>query len=74
MLHDIGRLAMFYADAPGLDQVVARHLSGEGPLEKLELEALGYDHAAVGGGLAERWGLPEDITELEQGGVQLIWS
>ena len=63
VLHDIGRLAMFHADPSGLDQAVAKHLAGEGTLEEIELEVLGYSHGQVGGRLAGRWGLPEDVTE-----------
>jgi putative nucleotidyltransferase with HDIG domain len=63
VLHDIGRLAMFHADPSGLDQAVAQHLKREEALEDVELAVLGYDHSAVGGRLAARWGLPEDVSE-----------
>lgn len=63
VLHDIGRLAMFHADPSALDQAVAKHIAGEGGLEEIELSVLGYRHSEVGGRLAARWGLPEDVTE-----------
>ncbi len=58
LLHDIGRLALFYADPAGVDQAVARALAEDVPLDALEAEALGAAHDDVGGRLAARWGLP----------------
>ncbi len=63
ILHNMGRLAMFYADPAGLDQVVAEMLRSGRPLEDVEREMLGYDHAEVGGALARRWRLPADIAD-----------
>ncbi|MGB4861542.1 MAG: HDOD domain-containing protein [Tepidiformaceae bacterium] len=63
ILHNMGRLAMFYADATALDQAIAACLSRDQSLEELESELLGYDHAEVGGLLAERWKLPADIQD-----------
>ena len=63
ILHNMGRLAMFYADATALDQAIAQCLAREQSLESLEAELLGYDHAEVGGLLAKRWNLPADIQE-----------
>jgi len=63
ILHNMGRLAMFYADATALDQAIAACLARGESLEALEEELLGYDHAAVGGLLAKRWKLPEEIQD-----------
>jgi len=63
ILHNMGRLAMFYADATALDQAIAACLARGETLEALEGELLGYDHAEVGGLLAKRWNLPADIQE-----------
>lgn len=63
ILHNMGRLAMYYADAAGLDQAIAQALARELPLDDLEQELLGYDHAETGGMLAKRWKLPTDIQE-----------
>ena len=63
ILHNMGRLAMFYADPAGLDQVVAEMIRSERSLEDVEREMLGYDHAEVGGTLARRWRLPADIAD-----------
>ena len=63
ILHNMGRLAMFYADPAGVDQAVARAIGDDRSLEDVEHEMLGYDHAEVGGLLAEKWKLPAEIRE-----------
>ena len=63
ILHDIGRLAMFYAQPAGLDQAVARVVAGDGTPEAIELEQLHYDHAELGAKLAGRWRLPATMSE-----------
>ncbi|MEO8539320.1 MAG: HDOD domain-containing protein [bacterium] len=63
ILHNMGRLAMFYADATALDQAIAQAMSRSVSLEEVEVELLGADHAEVGGLLAKRWNLPTEIQE-----------
>ncbi|MGE5595318.1 MAG: HDOD domain-containing protein, partial [Hyphomicrobiales bacterium] len=63
ILHDMGRLAMFYADPAGVDQAVAAAIARGEPFDALEHELLGYRHTEVGWLLAERWGLPADIRD-----------
>jgi putative nucleotidyltransferase with HDIG domain len=63
ILHNMGRLAMFYADPAGLDQAVADAIARDVPLEVSELETLGFDHTATGELLAAKWKLPEAIRE-----------
>ena len=63
ILHNMGRLAMFYADPAALDQAVAEAIVRGVSIEETEAEILGYDHAEVGGRLAARWKLPEAIRE-----------
>jgi len=67
VIHNIGRLAIFNADPAGLDQAVVRAITEDVPLETIEHEALGYDHAEIGGLLAAKWGLPEEIQEAIAG-------
>ncbi|HEB69789.1 MAG TPA: HDOD domain-containing protein [Desulfobulbus sp.] len=44
-------------------EVLARwHADDESQLTDMELEVFGYDHAAIGGLMAEAWGLPEYIV------------
>lgn len=63
ILHNMGRLAMYYADPAGLDQAVAEAMRTDRTLEDVEAELLGCDHSAVGGLLATRWQLPKAIAE-----------
>jgi len=63
ILHNMGRLAMFYADPAALDQAVAEAIARSVPIEQTERDLLGYDHAEVGGQLAAKWRLPEPIRE-----------
>ncbi len=62
VLHNIGRMAMFHADPAGLDQAIAEAIRSERSIEEVERELLGYDHAELGGLLAEQWNLPADIA------------
>jgi len=66
ILHNMGRLAMFYADPAGVDQAVAEAIVQDVPLEAVERGLLGYDHAEIGGLLAEKWKLPLAIQEAIQ--------
>jgi putative nucleotidyltransferase with HDIG domain len=63
ILHNMGRLAMFYFDAAGLDQAVAEAMRQDIPLEEAEADLLGYDHCEVGALLAEKWHLPVDVAD-----------
>ena len=63
ILHNMGRLAMFYADPAGVDQAVALAIGQDRALDEVERELLGYDHAELGGLLAEKWKLPLEIRE-----------
>ena len=63
ILHNMGRLAMYYADPAGLDQAIVEAMARGVLLEDVESELLGADHAEVGGILARRWKLPADIQD-----------
>lgn len=67
ILHNMGRLAMFYADPAALDQAVAQAMAADSALEPVEERLIGYDHAAVGGILAEKWNLPPDVIDAIRG-------
>lgn len=63
ILHDMGRLAMFHADPAAVDQAVVDCMRYDQPLHEVERDTLGYDHAEVGGLLAERWNLPPEVRD-----------
>jgi HD-like signal output (HDOD) protein len=61
LLQDIGRLALL-AVVPDLYQPLAgRAADDHGALIAVEHQALGCDHAEVGGWLIERWNLPQPL-------------
>lgn len=62
LLHDIGQLLIFATDPYGYAEIFSLREEGGG-LAALEDEHLGLNHAQVGGELARRWNLPEDISE-----------
>ena len=63
ILHNMGRLAMFYFDAAGLDQAVAEAMRRDVRLDVVEQELLGLNHCEIGGMLAEKWHLPAGIGD-----------
>lgn len=63
ILHNMGRLAVYYADPAALDQAVAAAMASGRPLEAVEAEMLGYDHTEVGARLAQKWHLPDEMRE-----------
>lgn len=63
ILHNMGRLAVFYADPAGLDQAVATAIATGASIESIEMEQMGYDHTEIGGRLAVRWKLPEAVRD-----------
>jgi len=73
VLHNIGRLAMFHADPAGVDQAIAEAMADDKPIEDVERERLGYDHAELGGRLAKRWKLPTEVSEaISQHHAQML--
>jgi HD-like signal output (HDOD) protein len=65
LLHDIGRIAFMLADPRSFEALQARIDAGEGAGTTLERECYEFDHAQVGGILAEDWGLvPEQCDAI----------
>lgn len=63
ILHNMGRLAMFYADPAGIDQAVAEVIRSGRSLEHVEWELLGYNHGELGALLGAKWKLPANSRE-----------
>jgi putative nucleotidyltransferase with HDIG domain len=63
LLHDVGKLLLGVA-FPGYPEVT--HAGASTPEDKLKAEraTLGLDHAAVGGVLVRRWGLPDRLADV----------
>ncbi|MDK3158696.1 HDOD domain-containing protein [Kamptonema cortianum] len=62
IMHDIGMLVMEKFLPSQFEEAINRSNGLRVPLHKCERDILGYDHASVGGLLAERWGLNEMFT------------
>ena len=65
LLHDIGELVIFNRRPDAARQALLTVLDSgdELPVFLAEREALGFDHAAVGGELARQWNLPPLLEE-----------
>jgi HD-like signal output (HDOD) protein len=63
LLHDIGRLFLFANFTRAYDQMIARSLLLETPVELVEWNLLGIGHAEIGQQMAEYWRLPDHLYE-----------
>lgn len=65
LLHDIGQLVLYHFLPDLSRQTLEACLDGPNELESQEAERdiFGFDHAEVGGELAQRWSLPTNIQE-----------
>lgn len=62
LLHDVGKLLMCRRVPELARHALARATYEQLPLPEAEQEALGFDHAEVGGLLLEAWRLPEALV------------
>ncbi len=63
LLHDIGRFTFELAEPELAGQLLSTARTRALPLEKVENELLGFDHAAIGGALLAQWNLPAVLCE-----------
>jgi len=63
LLHDIGKLILDTYLKENYQEVLKLVEEGEVTFLEAEEEILGFNHAAVGARLAERWGFPPSLTE-----------
>lgn len=63
ILHDIGKLMLFLHDTAAARGVYASGLRGS-PLLEEERNALGFDHASLGGVMLRKWDIPEELARL----------
>ena len=62
LLHDVGKAVLAQFRPKQFDEAIRKARDENRPLRDTELEVLGYDHAAVGGALLERWNLPASLV------------
>jgi len=63
LLHDLGGFVIEQADPNLAAANLATAMAQGKPLEQVEHNALGFDHATLGGALIERWKLPLSLSE-----------
>ncbi len=63
LLHDVGKVILHTHLAKHTDAVAAMVEAGEMTFCEVERELLGFDHAEVGGRVAEKWNLPPSLVE-----------
>lgn len=63
LLHDLGQLVLFSQEPDAAHRAFLRSLSDPDALTPQDAERaeLGFDHAELGGALAEHWGLPDSL-------------
>jgi putative nucleotidyltransferase with HDIG domain len=63
LLHDIGKLILYFAEPEWSQQVLLDASENDGMLFRAEQRKFGYTHADVGGALMEAWNLPDTLIE-----------
>lgn len=63
LLHDIGRLVMYLQIPEMVSRAIELSSDQRIPLYRVEQQQIGFDHAAVGKALLERWKLPASLQE-----------
>ncbi len=63
LLHDLGLFTFEIAEPVLVSELLATAKARGEPLERVEAGRLGFDHAAIGGALLQRWNLPTSLSE-----------
>jgi len=63
LLHDIGKVVLLDNLTRDYLEVIQKSSKSGKPLHVVEDEQLGFDHAAIGARVAERWGLPDVLVQ-----------
>lgn len=64
LIHDVGKLAMAYANLPALVEVENRAGEGSQSWQALEREEIGYDSQTVSKMLLQHWGFPSSLVAV----------
>ena len=63
LLHDMGRLVLAVAEPDLVAAVIARAGDGRIAMDAAERLELGFDHAALGGRICDKWRMPDALIE-----------
>lgn len=64
LLHDVGRLVLFLTVPDAMRTAIQHSHEARLPLQEVEREVLGFDHAQVGSALMASWNFPSVFTEV----------
>lgn len=64
LLHDIGKLILYFKEPEISQQVLIRASETDGVLYKAEQEIIGFTHADVGGALMRNWEMADSLIEV----------
>ena len=64
LLHDIGKLVLYYKEMELSQQVLLKASESDGVVFRAEQEVIGYTHADVGGALIDAWQLADTLKEV----------
>lgn len=64
LLHDIGKLVLYYKEMELSQQVLLKASESDGVVFRAEQEIIGYTHADVGGALINAWQLADTLKEV----------
>lgn len=62
LLHDFGKVVMVQFLADDMETALRNSRADQSPLQEQEHNILGFDHSEVGGELARKWGLPNELV------------
>lgn len=66
LLHDIGKLVVYYKEPELSEEVLLQAAENDGVLYRAEQEIIGFTHADVGAALVDVWNLPQMLKEVVQ--------
>ncbi len=64
MLHDIGKLVLYYKEPKLSQEVLLEAAESDGVLYSAEKEVIGFTHADVGGALIDAWKLADTLKDV----------
>jgi len=64
MLHDIGKLVLYFKEPELSQQVLIRAAESDGQLYRAEKDIIGFTHGDVGAALIEAWKLSDTLKEV----------
>ncbi|HML61046.1 MAG TPA: HDOD domain-containing protein [Solidesulfovibrio sp.] len=64
LLHDIGRIVLFKQASTHMAAAMRQAAAARAPLFETERALLGFDHAALGGQLLQKWQFPANLEKM----------